>query len=322
MLLEIDLSTIDREIQSDHRLKSATTKRGYKHDVRMFERWRAGRPYSKDLIVEYKDALQKQGRAASGINRVLSAVRWWIGRLSFRASVDSSLGRSERVTWQLLLAQIKDIPNVPVEPPSVGRHLGRDTINTLLSACDSDKTAAGIRDAAIIHLAAATGLRVSELAGLDIADFEVIDQQEEGKISILGKGNKPRSLDVCASAFFALSNWLGVRGRDPGPLFYAIRRGGHIQTGKGMSTEALRQMLEKRCQQVGLAKIGWHDFRRTLVGDLLNAGIPTSAVQAIMGHSSPSGMSIYDKRPLDAVKRQAKDAMRFRSIPYCNGRSI
>ena len=85
-----------------------------------------------------------------------------------------------------------------------------------------------------------------------------------------------------ASLFGTVADWLAVRGDDPGPLFYAIRRGGHVQAGQGVTTEALAQMLAKRCEQAGIAKrTTWHDFRRTVAGDLLDNGADVVTVQKI-----------------------------------------
>jgi len=100
---------------------------------------------------------------------------------------------------------------------------------------------------------------------------------------------------------------------DDGPLFYAINKGGKVLTGHGVSDEALAQMLAKRAGQAGLSgSITWHDFRRTFAGNLLDNGVDLVTVQKLMGHSSPTTTSNYDRRG-EEVKRRA---VRSLHVPY------
>jgi len=312
------LPAIERELDRDPRLKSHNTRRGYLNDLRQFEHWRQGRPLSKMLVQEYAAYLQHQDRAASGINRALAAIRWWSRRVADLAFEDPDYGRKEREEVVTQAARVASIPDVKGSRPQVGRHVQYGEIDALLRVCANDQTAAGVRDGAIIALGAAAGLRRAEIAGLRLADFEVTDKAAgEAVVTIRGKGDKARVVDVVNGAYAALSDWLAIRGDDPGPLFYAIRRGGHVQIGEGLSTEALAQMLAKRCQAAGIAKrTTWHDFRRTVAGDLLDSGADVVTVQKILGHSSPVTTSRYDRRP-DETRRRA---MRGRHVPYYGGR--
>ena len=307
------LPAIEREIDRDPRLKSPNTRRGYLHDLRQFEAWRAGRPLSRLLVQEYAASLQRQDRAPSGINRALAAIRWWsrkVGDLAF----EEDLPRDQREEIVTQAARVASIGDVKGSRAQVGRHVPYGEIDALLRVCANDPTAAGARDGAIIALGAATGMRRAELAGLSLADFAEIEGAEgEGVMTIRGKGDKTRRVDVCNGGFAALADWLAIRGDDPGPLFYAIRRGGHVRDGEGLTTEALAQMLAKRCDQAGIARrTTWHDFRRTLAGDLLDGGADVVTVQKILGHASPVTTSRYDRRPEETRRR----ALRGRHMPY------
>lgn len=309
------LPAITLELERDPRLKSHNTRRGYLNDLTQFERWRNGRPLSRLLVQEYAADLQHQDRAATGINRALAAIRWWARKVGDLAFEDPSFDRSQREEVVTQAARVASIPDVQGKTLArVGRHVAYGEIDALLRVCANDHTAAGIRDSAIVALGAATGMRRAELAGLKLANFEIVDQEAgEGVVTIRGKGDKARTVDVCNGAYAALGDWLAIRGQDPGPLFYAIRRGGHIQIGEGLTTEALAQMLAKRCQQAGIAKrTTWHDFRRTLAGDLLDGGNDVVTVQKILGHSSPVTTSRYDRRPEETRRR----ALRGRHVPY------
>ena len=96
-------------------------------------------------------------------------------------------------------------------------------------------------------------------------------------------------------------------------MFYAVNKGGKVLAGHGVSDEALAQMLAKRTEQAGLSEsVTWHDFRRTFAGNLLGSGTDLVKVQKLMGHSSPTTTSNYDRRG-DEVKRKASRSLH---VPY------
>jgi site-specific recombinase XerD len=92
-----------------------------------------------------------------------------------------------------------------------------------------------------------------------------------------------------------------------------VWKSGKIQVGRGISTEAMAQMLRKRAEQAGLDKpITWHDFRRTFAGNLLEAGHDLVTVQKLMGHATPVTTSLYDRRGEETKRR----AVRSLHVPY------
>jgi len=298
------------EISRDIRLKSENSRRGYLADLGAFETWRNNRPMTKLLVEEYASHLNLEGRSPNTVNRVLSAIRWWarkIGDLAFEQKLDSSV-REEIVTQS---ARVASIENVTGKRGLKGRNIESGELSDLMRACANDDSPAGIRDSAIIGLAWATGMRRAELASLSIADI-VATGNGEYDVTIHGKGDKTRTSYVYNGAALALADWLTARGQEQGPLFCPINRGGRLSIGHSIGTEALAQILSKRIEQARISHLSWHDFRRTFAGNLLDSGVDLVTVQKLLGHSSPTTTSNYDRRG-DEVKRKA---VRSLHVPY------
>lgn len=303
------LAVIEQAMDNDPRLKSAHTRRGYLADLRAFEAWRNGRPLGKLLVEGYAAQLQAEGLAPNSINRRLAAVRWWARRLADMAADDPSVPedmQGEYAKQAARVASVKDVRGTRAQP---GRNIEEGELRALLGACH-DGTLAGVRDAAILALAWSTGARRSELASLTLADWRPT-ADGEGDLALQGKGDKARTAFVFNGAAAYLADWLAIRGDEPGPLFLAIRRGGHLQ-GHGLTTDALAQMLERRRLAAGVKPLTWHDFRRSFAGNLLDNGHDLSTVQSLMGHSSPVTTASYDRRGVEVQRR----ASRSLHVPY------
>ena len=83
-----------------------------------------------------------------------------------------------------------------------------------------------------------------------------------------------------------------VRGLEPGPLFWGL--GDRNRHGR-LTDPAIYKMLQKRAREAGVQELSPHDFRRTFVGDLLDAGTDIVTVQKMAGHADPSTTSRYDR---------------------------
>lgn len=189
-----------------------------------------------------------------------------------------------------------------------GRDLAEGEILALVSACRRDTTAAGTRDAAIIGTLYTTGLRRAELVGLDRADLA-----DDGKLTIRsGKGRKDRIVYITNGALTALTAWLAIRGNEAGPLFVPVNKGGNIQSGHRMTTQAVYNILTKRADEAGVKDFSPHDFRRTFASELLDRGADIVTVSKLMGHADVKTTARYDRRPEEA-KRKAAGMLHF---PY------
>jgi integrase len=183
-----------------------------------------------------------------------------------------------------------------------GRALSQAELGSLFSACDRDKSAAGRRDAALLAILYNCGLRRSELVALDLSDYD----PEEGAVKVRsGKGNKARLNYATDDTTRLIDDWLNARGLSSGPLFTPINKSGRI-TLRSLSDQAVRKILLKRGAEGGLAPFSPHDLRRTMIGDLLDAGADISTVQRMAGHSNVTTTARYDRRGETAKRKAAR----------------
>jgi len=239
------------------------------------------------------------------------------------ATVNKSLSALRQVLkrcWRLGMmtqedyARAADLDGITGDTLPAGRALGSGELIALMSQCGNDATPAGARDAAIVAILYSCGLRRAELVGLDMASYDV----EAGELRVLGKRRKERIVPVVNGTVQALADWLTVRGSEPGPLFWPIRRGGHLQHGERLTTEAIWHLLRRRATAAGIKSLSPHDFRRTFVGDLLDAGADIATVQKLAGHASVNTTARYDRRPEQAKRRAAE----LLHVPYTRRRMV
>lgn len=298
------LERIRRELERDPKLQSAHSRRGYLSDLAQFEEWRKGRPMTKLLVQEFATHLQHLEKSPNSVNRALAAVRWWARRISDLA-FEHPLPKEQRDEIVVQAARVASIEDVSGERQPKGRHLELTELSALLQACSADSTPAGVRDAAMIVLAWTTGLRRSEITSIRLEHWN--RQTSSQTIIIKGKGNKSRQAFLHEHTQGWLRRWLKVRGDGNGPLFCPIRKGGKVQPRHGLSDEALAQILAKRQAQAGLTQpITWHDFRRTFAGNLLDSNVDLVTVQKLLGHSSPTTTSQYDRRDNQSQQRAVR----------------
>ncbi len=231
-------------------------------------------------------------------NKILSALRqvlhhaWKLGQMS---AEDYQRARA--------------VENVKGDSLPAGRDLGTGELSALIAACEVDPSAAGARDAAIIAVMYATGVRRASVVRLDLADYDV------GTDTLRVREAKRRKEYLVYlsqdGAQRALADWLAVRGRVAGPLFWPVTKSGSVVK-RRLSAQAVYNLLVKRARQAGIDHFSPHDLRRTLAGDLLDAGADIVTVKRILGHASVSTTARYDRRP-EEVKRKAA---RLIHVPY------
>ena len=229
-----------------------------------------------------RNQLREHGYAARTINVHLSALRGVL-RVSHRLG----LMTAERM---ISACEVKtmDVHRLPA-----GRNISHKEIVALLAASLAGKEPIGTRDAAIVAVVASTGARREEAADMLIENFD----GAERSIRIIGKGDKEREVYVHDDALAYLDRWLGVLGQKNGPIFRSIDRAGRIKKDSRLTGVAIGDILQKRQAQAGGRPLTAHDFRRTLAGDLLDAGVDLVTVQEILGHSDPGTTAKYDRRP-------------------------
>jgi len=169
---------------------------------------------------------------------------------------------------------------------------------------DKIDQALALRDQAILEILYATGIRVSELTGLDMADLD----RTRRLLRVLGKGAKERTVPFGEPADAALGRWLGegrlqLAAEGCGPAVFLGRHGRRIDQ------RAVRTLVHRRTSAVdGGPDLGPHGLRHTAATHLLSGGADLRTVQELLGHASLSTTQIYthvSAERLAAVYRQA-----------------
>ncbi|MEN9555160.1 MAG: Tyrosine recombinase XerC [Planctomycetota bacterium] len=184
-------------------------------------------------------------------------------------------------------------PAKPLRTPRTGRKLPHflttEQIGTLLTAPPANQPA-GIRDRAILETMYSAGLRVSELVGLDVGDWD----RSAGILRVLGKGRKERLAPVGSYATKALDNWMEFRQPDvkaPEKQRAALFLN---RFGRRLTTRSIGRLLETHIQTAGLSsQTTPHTLRHTFATHLLDGGADLRSVQELLGHKSLTTTQIY-----------------------------
>ncbi|HVO29522.1 MAG TPA: tyrosine recombinase XerC [bacterium] len=254
--------------------------------------------YLSDLG-QFRDFLVKEkgeSFAVESVDRL--AIRAFLGRLH-RNAKPATISRklsSIRALFRYLGREevVPSNPGEEIATPKVPRKLPTvlsvDDMFALLETPPPD--VGGTRDRAWLELLYATGMRVAELAKLDLADIDL----SEGLVRLRGKGKKERVSPVGERAIEAVRAWLPVRDElaarfptaDRKALFLNLREGGRL------TTRAYRQLLKKWIAKCGiLRRVSPHALRHTFATHLLDMGADLRAIQELLGHENLSTTQRY-----------------------------
>jgi integrase/recombinase XerC len=139
------------------------------------------------------------------------------------------------------------------------------------------------RDAAILEMFYSTGMRLAELASLDVEDIDTIQETTR----VVGKGSKERLCPIGAPALAAVQRYRVKAGVHTGPLFLSKVR-------KRITTQAISDVVDKYWRASGLpVHVTPHKFRHSFATHLLNHGADLRSVQTLLGHSNLATTQIY-----------------------------
>ena len=176
----------------------------------------------------------------------------------------------------------------PKLPQSLPHPLTVAEVGRLLDAVDVS-TPAGRRDRAILELLYGSGLRVSELTGLDVDDVDL----EQGSVRVLGKGGKEREVPLgrygreAVGAYLVTARPAFVRGRGRGALFLN-QRGGRL------SRQSCDRMVRAAARAAAIDRhVSLHTLRHSFATHLLEGGADVRVVQELLGHASVATTQIY-----------------------------
>lgn len=181
-----------------------------------------------------------------------------------------------------------------------GHAISRGDLRAVVAACHHDESPVGARDVGLLAVLYATGARRSEASALDLEHWD----SQARQLRLLRKRNKEQLVPLLDVRGQMLDVWVSVRGAWPGPLFVGARKGGRL-TRERLGDRGIQKVLERRCLQAGVKPIRPHDFRRTLIGDMLDSGIDLVTVQKFVDHVSVATTASYDRRDERAIRAAA-----------------
>ena len=182
-------------------------------------------------------------------------------------------------------SRLVDLPKLSLKLPDV---LAVDEVSGLLKTPDTSKPL-GARDAAMLELLYAAGLRVSELVNLKLRDINL----EAGFVRVMGKGSKERVVPIGQHAKTKIENYIeNYRGpalkNKLSPYLFIAR------AGKPISRQGFWKLLRRYADQARIhKKISPHSLRHSFATHLLEGGADLRAVQVMLGHVDISTTQIY-----------------------------
>ncbi|MFN0054108.1 MAG: tyrosine recombinase XerC [Planctomycetales bacterium] len=184
-------------------------------------------------------------------------------------------------------------PAKALRTPRAGRRLphflSAEQVVQLLEAPPANQPM-GLRDRAILETLYSAGLRVAELASLNVESWD----KDAGVLRVLGKGRKERFAPIGRHAAVALARWIELR--EPDPQAPAMQQTALFlnKRGRRLTTRSVGRLLEKYIRQTGLDKLTTpHTLRHSFATHLLDGGADLRSVQELLGHKSLTTTQIY-----------------------------
>lgn len=256
---------------------SRNTLESYRSDLKQLSLW-LQKQYGKTLVdadhAMLLTFLSKQsGMKPSTTSRELS---------SFKRFFQFALSRGK----------MERDPTLNIESPKLSRGLPKSLseldVEQLLGAPETHQPG-GMRDRAMLEVLYASGLRVSELVGLRIAQVSL----DMGIVRISGKGGKERLVPMGEEAM----EWVSRYMKDSRPVLLKGRKSDHLfvtARGGSMTRQAFWYLIKKHAQRAGITKpLSPHTLRHAFATHLLNHGADLRVVQVLLGHSDISTTQIY-----------------------------
>lgn len=264
---------------------STHTLRSYTHELEELHKLANGRQLASLTVNDIRGAVARAhagGLTARSIAHRLSAWRAFYRWLAERVELAANPVATVRA---------------PKQPKRLPKALSVDDTTALMEAPVAGNTE-GLRDRAMLELFYSSGLRLSELVGLDVAFAEGDGYRSAGwldldafEVTVLGKGKRTRTVPVGRKAVEALLAWLAVRSEfvklDAHPLFLSVR-------GARLSPNVVRERVKRAALVAGIpANVHPHVLRHSFATHLLQSSGDLRAVQELLGHASVSATQIY-----------------------------
>lgn len=260
--------------------------------------------YARDLAKFAAFAEESGANERAGLD--LGLVSAWLGTLSRAGLAPRSAARhlsAARGLMKFLVreGELTDDPTRLAARPRIGRRLPR-VLNEaeMLRLIETPDTSnlRGLRDRAMLSVAYAAGLRVSELVGLSVGDVDL----RRGIVSALGKGSKRRLVPLGEVALAHLEAYLQARsaaevGKKPSPVLFRSPRGGKL------TRQGFWKIVGQHARNAGLrAGVHPHQLRHSFATHLLGGGADLRSVQTLLGHAHVVTTEIYTHVSRDHVR--------------------
>jgi integrase/recombinase XerC len=268
---------------SVERNASTHTLRSYRSDLTDFQRFLAERGVAglaaadSRTVRAWLAGLHARGLDPASIGRKLAALRSCCRFLVRRGVMERNHARDVRG---------------PRQPRKLVSFLPIDEATQLVTG----RAIVGVtrpRDVAILELLYASGLRVSELSGLDL---DALDRAERA-VRVLGKGRKERIVPYGEHAARAVDTWLEIRGEHAGPLFTNPR-------GRRLTVRSIYTIVRRSARAAGITRpVSPHTLRHTFATHLLDNGADLRMIQELLGHSRLSTTQRYTHVAADQLMK-------------------
>jgi integrase/recombinase XerD len=269
---------------------SANTLSAYRRDLLRYAKWLRAlgivdlNKVGESEVFAYVDGLKRERNEEGGAKYAPSSVA--------RALVAVRSIHQFCVEEGLSAIDPSDDVGAPRVPQGIPKALSEEEVLELLGAVEGESPGA-LRDRAILETLYATGMRISELVGLDRADIDLDDRL----MRVVGKGNKERVVPVGASARGVLLEYLRngrpqlekpTTRRVPGDPLFLNARGGRL------TRQSCWRIVTKAGNKVGLeGRLSPHVLRHCCATHMLDHGADIRVVQELLGHASLSTTQIY-----------------------------
>lgn len=280
--MKLSARMVQQYLDSCERQKKLSSKtiKAYRIDLRQFTEYLSAqkRGYARETIKSYISYMNERYKPCT-VKRKIASMKAFNSWLLEEGFLSVNLFTNLRIKIQEPLLLPKTIPLRIVErllgAAYLKLHNGKQTAGNQIA----------LRDAAVMELLFATGIRVSELCSLRTQDVDLID----GTIRIYGKGSKERIVQITHSQVVAiLRDYTGICQSGENDAFFQNRNGTRL------SEQSVRLLLQKYAKMIGVStRITPHMFRHTLATLLLEEDVDIRYIQQLLGHSSIMTTQIY-----------------------------
>ncbi len=273
--------------------KSPFTIKNYLHDLKMFARWHR-QCYGRDPdprriqpldFFSYRAHLQIEKRQSTNtVNRRVASLKTFADFLHSIEMTDVNVGE-----------QVSYVEAPPQAAPEVLTHA---QVLQLFKSVDCSKKL-GKRDYAIIQLFVQCGLRLKELADIELSDLKITERAGALKI-VSGKGRKPREIPLNKTARDAIMGYLAVRPKHHGMkhLFFSQKR-------KPLAPRSIQDLVKKYLKKAGVGDFSCHSLRHLFATNLYNKHKDIVLVKEALGHKRLGTTLRYSHK----TKQEIQDAL-------------